>query len=170
MERYYGVPSSRRPDELSLRWTKIPRSSPNISMKSWSWACSRRVCAAFRICFGATSKTTSKAVGFKLNDIHFREFVVQGRPGFLIRHKERKFGRGCIGQWRAQQKGLLKQLEANLVHTANAAAPAFFCWVNCLASWISTCSECSKIFLFSDHYQLPGRPKQIRQMAQCRPA
>jgi glutathione S-transferase len=33
----------------------------------------------------------------------------------FLRHKERKFGRGCINQWRAQQKELLSQLEQRLV-------------------------------------------------------
>ena len=29
----------------------------------------------------------------------------------FIRHKERKFGRGCLEQWREQRGSLLKQLE-----------------------------------------------------------
>src|SRR6185436_10715186 len=33
----------------------------------------------------------------------------------FLRHKERKFGRGCIDQWRAQQKELVGQLEQRLI-------------------------------------------------------
>jgi len=33
----------------------------------------------------------------------------------FLRHKERKFGRGCIDQWRSQAKDLLAQLEHRLV-------------------------------------------------------
>ncbi len=33
----------------------------------------------------------------------------------FLRHKERKFGRGCIDQWRAEQKQMLAQLEQRLV-------------------------------------------------------
>jgi glutathione S-transferase len=33
----------------------------------------------------------------------------------FLRHKERKFGRGCLDQWRVQQKELLAQLEQRLV-------------------------------------------------------
>jgi glutathione S-transferase len=33
----------------------------------------------------------------------------------FLRHKERKFGRGCIDQWRDQQKVLLAQLEQRLI-------------------------------------------------------
>ena len=52
-----------------------------------------------------------EAVGFKLNDIYWREFVTKGDELPFLRHKERKFGRGCVDQWRAQQKDLLRQLE-----------------------------------------------------------
>jgi glutathione S-transferase len=56
-----------------------------------------------------------EAIGFKLNDIYWREVVpLSDQLGFL-RHKERKFGRGCLDQWRAQQKDLLAQLEQRLV-------------------------------------------------------
>src|SRR5437867_1170858 len=42
--------------------------------------------------------------GFKLNDIYYEEMVPpQDRLGF-IRHKERKFGRGCIEKWREQRE------------------------------------------------------------------
>jgi glutathione S-transferase len=54
-------------------------------------------------------------VCFKLNDAYWEEFVPKaGRLAFL-RHKERKFGRGCLDQWRDQQPQLLKQLTAVLV-------------------------------------------------------
>ncbi|MEY4089959.1 MAG: hypothetical protein RJB55_2230, partial [Verrucomicrobiota bacterium] len=52
-----------------------------------------------------------EGIGFKLNDIYFKEFVRADDQLPFIRHKERKFGRGCIDQWRAQQKELLRQLE-----------------------------------------------------------
>jgi len=53
--------------------------------------------------------------GFKLNDIYYEEMVpTRDRLGF-IRHKERKFGRGCLSKWRAQQKELLAELTDALV-------------------------------------------------------
>jgi glutathione S-transferase len=52
---------------------------------------------------------------FRLNDIHWREVVPQREQVAFLRHKERKFGRGCIDQWRAQSKDLLGQLEHRLV-------------------------------------------------------
>ena len=56
-----------------------------------------------------------EGVGFKLNDIYWREVVPASEQVAFLRHKERKFGRGCIDQWRAQQKELLAQLEQRLV-------------------------------------------------------
>ena len=53
--------------------------------------------------------------GFKLNDIYFEEMVPKSdRLGF-IRHKERKFGRGCLEQWRARQVELLRDFSAALL-------------------------------------------------------
>ena len=56
-----------------------------------------------------------EAIGFKLNDVHYREFVAPADQLPFLRHKERKFGTGCIDQWRATRPQLLKQLEAKLV-------------------------------------------------------
>jgi glutathione S-transferase len=55
-----------------------------------------------------------EGVGFKLNDIYFKEFVKPAHQVAFIRHKERKFGRGCIDQWRTNRTGLLRQLEETL--------------------------------------------------------
>jgi glutathione S-transferase len=56
-----------------------------------------------------------EAVGFKLNDIHWREFVPPSDRLEFLRHKERKFGGGCLETWKAQQDVLLAQLEQLLV-------------------------------------------------------
>jgi glutathione S-transferase len=54
-------------------------------------------------------------VGFRLNDISYLPRLpdVVERTMY-IRHKERKFGRGCLDQWRAQAPALLARLEAVL--------------------------------------------------------
>jgi len=56
-----------------------------------------------------------EGIGFKLNDIYWQQEVPPAEQLAFLRHKERKFGRGCIDQWRAQQKDLLAQLEQRLV-------------------------------------------------------
>jgi glutathione S-transferase len=56
-----------------------------------------------------------EGVGFKLDDIYWRKVVPARDQLAFLRHKERKFGRGCLDQWRAQQPELLAQLEQRLV-------------------------------------------------------
>jgi glutathione S-transferase len=56
-----------------------------------------------------------EGVGFRLNDIYWREMVPASDRLRFLRHKERKFGRACIDQWKAEQKELLAQLEQRLV-------------------------------------------------------
>jgi len=52
---------------------------------------------------------------FKLTDIHWREIVPKSDQMRFLRHKERKFGRGCLSLWRAQEADLLRQLEHGLL-------------------------------------------------------
>jgi len=52
---------------------------------------------------------------FKLNDAYFTEFVPRGEQLAYRRHKERKFGRHCLEQWREQENSLRMELEARLV-------------------------------------------------------
>jgi glutathione S-transferase len=52
---------------------------------------------------------------FKLTDIHWREVVPRADQCAFVRHKERKFGRGCLERWRAQESELLAMLEERLL-------------------------------------------------------
>ncbi len=56
-----------------------------------------------------------EGLAFKLNDIHWKEMVPASDRVRFLRHKERKFGRGCLDQWRAQQKEMLTQLRERLI-------------------------------------------------------
>ncbi len=52
---------------------------------------------------------------FRLNDAHYRQFVPPKEQLAYVRHKERKYGRGCLDTWRANQKTLLAELTAVLL-------------------------------------------------------
>jgi len=104
-----------------------------------------------------------EGVGFKLNDIYFKEFVGKSDQVAFIRHKERKFGRGCIDQWRAGRAGLLRQLEENLQPFEKMLVHQPFllggqpCFVDFdLHGMLGN-------FLFTGHYKLPAAQRQIRQ-------
>jgi len=104
-----------------------------------------------------------ESLTFKLNDAYFREFVrPEDQLGF-IRHKERKFGRGCLEQWRTNAKALQAQLTERLLPFEEmltyrpfllGARPRFVDFD--LLGMLET-------LLFSGHYQLPARHPQIRK-------
>ncbi len=56
-----------------------------------------------------------EGIAFKLNDVYWKEFVPAAERLHFLRHKERKFGRGCIEQWRVQQKDLRQVLAQKLL-------------------------------------------------------
>lgn len=107
-----------------------------------------------------------EGVGFKLNDIYFKEFVVQADQVSFIRHKERKFGRGCLQQWRAQKPALLKQLESQLVPFEQMLRPHRFLLGDRPYFVDFDLFGMLENFLYSGHYQLPVRQKQLRSWHQ----
>ena len=104
-----------------------------------------------------------EGVGFKLNDVYFKEFVAKADQVAFIRHKERKFGRSCLDQWRTQQKTMLKQMEALLVPFEQMllhrpfllGERPYFVDFNLLGILEN--------FLYAGHHKLPARHKQIQQ-------
>jgi glutathione S-transferase len=100
---------------------------------------------------------------FRLNDIYWKEFVPANEQLQFLRFKERKFGRGCIDQWRKEQKLWLKKLEERLIPFEIILShqpfllderPRFvdFDLFGMLGN-----------FLYSGHYKLPPRHKEIQK-------
>ena len=97
-----------------------------------------------------------EGAAFRVNDAHYLEFVPAAEQLNYLRFKERKFGRGCIDQWRASQKELQTQLATLLLPFEQMLAtrdflldgqPRFvdFDLWGILAN-----------FLYSGHYSLPA--------------
>ena len=100
---------------------------------------------------------------FKLNDSYACEFVARADFLSYLRHKERKFGRGCLEQWAAQRRAMLQQLEQAIIpfeemlahrHFLMGDRPRFvdFDLWGMLAN-----------FLYSGHYALPKTQPQIKK-------
>lgn len=51
---------------------------------------------------------------FRINDTHWRHNVSKADHLGFVRHKERKFGRGCLDLWTSEKPQLLKGLETAL--------------------------------------------------------
>lgn len=104
-----------------------------------------------------------EGVGFKLNDIHYQENVARSQWLGFVRHKERKFGRGCLELWRARQPELLAEL-ARVLQPCDrmlrgkpfllGERPLFvdFDLWGMLAN-----------FLYSGHYELPADCPHVRE-------
>jgi len=100
---------------------------------------------------------------FRLNDIYWREAVPLTDRLRFLRHKERRFGRGCIEQWKVQRQELLAQLEQRLVPFEEMLMyrpfllderPRFvdFDLFGMLGN-----------FLYSGHYRLPAKHSHLKE-------
>ena len=107
-----------------------------------------------------------EGVGFKLNDVYFKDFVVKADQVAFIRHKERKFGHGCLDQWRAQQKELLKKLEQHLTPFEQMLLHRPFLLGEQPHFVDFNLFGILENFLYSGHYKLPPRHKQIQKWHQ----
>ena len=103
-----------------------------------------------------------EAIGFKLNDIYWKEFVPGGDHLKFLRHKERKFGRGCIDQWRALKPQLLQQLEEKLLPFEEMLTYQPFLLGERPRFADFDLHGMLGNFLFSGHYQLPKAHDHLR--------
>ncbi|MEO5802187.1 MAG: glutathione S-transferase family protein, partial [Verrucomicrobiota bacterium] len=99
---------------------------------------------------------------FKLDDIYWKEIVPKSDQLRFLRHKERKFGRDCLDQWRVEQKTLLNQLSEKLIPFEQMllhrpflldAQPRFVDFD--LFGMLSN-------FLYSGHYKLPAAHTNLK--------
>ena len=100
---------------------------------------------------------------FKLNDSYAREFVAKRDFLSYIRHKERKFGRGCLEAWAVQRKAMLQQLEKALVPFEEMLLHRPFLMGNRPHFVDFDLWGILANFLYSGHYALPKAHPQIKK-------
>jgi glutathione S-transferase len=100
---------------------------------------------------------------FRLNDIYWKEFVPPSDQLPFLRHKERKFGRGCLDQWRKDQKLWLKQLEERLLPFEMMLTHQPYLLEDRPRFLDFDLFGMLENFLYSGHYKLPARHKQIQK-------
>jgi glutathione S-transferase len=162
-QRYYGVPIIRdgktvvfEVDEDSQVLAKYLDQKFKLGLFPWDMEGVQSILWRY-------IENEVEGFGFKLNDIYWKEFVPESDRLLFLRHKERKFGRGCIDQWRAQQKALLVQLENRLMPFEEMLLykpfllderPRFvdFDLYGILGN-----------FLYSKHYRLPAAHSQLKK-------
>ncbi|HEU5396225.1 MAG TPA: glutathione S-transferase N-terminal domain-containing protein [Verrucomicrobiae bacterium] len=99
---------------------------------------------------------------FRLNDIYWKENVPAGEQLQFLRFKERKFGRGCIDQWRRDQKLWLKKLEEQLLPFEMMLTHLPYILDERPRFVDFNLFGMLENFLYSGHYELPRRHKEIR--------
>ena len=100
---------------------------------------------------------------FKLTDIHWRELIPKSDRLLFVRHKERKFGRGCLDQWRAQESELLHQLEARLAPFEEMLRYRDFL-IDARPRFVDfDLSGMLGDFLYTGHYELPKAHTHLTQ-------
>ncbi len=103
-----------------------------------------------------------ESIAFKLTDIHWKEIMPKSDQLLFIRHKERKFGRGCLDQWRAQEGELLTQLEQRLIPFEEMLMHKSFLLEDRPRFVDFDLFGMLGDFLYTGHYQLPAAHTQIR--------
>lgn len=100
---------------------------------------------------------------FKLTDIHWRDLIPKSDRLLFVRHKERKFGRGCLHQWRAQEGELLRQLEERLAPFELMLRHHVFLIEDRPRFVDFDLFGMLGDFLYTGHYELPPAHPQIRR-------
>ena len=162
-ERYYGVPIVRdgrtvvfEVAEDSQVIAKYLDSKLRLDLFPWDiegvqsvlWRC---------------IESDIEGIAFRLNDIHWKEMVPPRERLAFLRHKERKFGRGCIDQWRVHQKDLLAELEQRLIPFEEMLLHRPFLLGDRPRFVDFDLYGMLGNFLYSGHYRLPRAHNRIRQ-------
>ncbi len=103
-----------------------------------------------------------EGAGFRLNDIYWKERIPKARQIHWLRHKERKFGRGCIDQWRKAQNDWLKLLEQRLLPFEEMLAHNAFLLGGQPRFVDFDLFGMLENFLYSGHFELPAAHSQIK--------
>jgi glutathione S-transferase len=103
-----------------------------------------------------------EGAAFRLNDIYWLENVPAAEQLQFLRFKERKFGRGCLDQWRAAQTDWLKQLKDKLLPFEEMLAHQLFLLDGRPRFVDFDLFGMLETFLYSGHYQLTAAHSQIK--------
>lgn len=114
-ERYYGVPIIRDGKNVIFEVSddsqviaKYIDEKLKLALFTWEWE-------GVQTLVWHHIENEVEGLAFRLNDIYWKDFVPQREQLAFLRHKERKFGRGCIDQWRDQRASLVKKLTETLM-------------------------------------------------------
>jgi glutathione S-transferase len=114
-ERYYGVPIIKdgktvvfEIDEQSQVIAKYLDQKLQLGLFPHAWEGVQNIVYRY-------IESEIEDLTFKLNDIHYRKYIPAKDHLSFLRHKERKFGRGCVDQWAQNQEAMIETLGRKLI-------------------------------------------------------
>jgi glutathione S-transferase len=162
-QRYYGVPVIRdgknvifELDEDSQVIAKYLDEELDLGLFPSAWRGVQSVLWTF-------IENEIEGSTFRLNDIYWKENVPAADQLQFLRFKELKFGRGCIDQWRKDQKAWLKKLEDRLIPFEIILSHQQFLLDHRPRFVDFNLYGMLGNFLYSGHYELPPRHKEIQR-------
>lgn len=162
-QRYYGVPTIRdgknvifEVDDNSQVIAKYLDEEMDLGLFPSRWRGVQSVLWNF-------IEDQIEGATFRLNDIYWKENVPAAEQLQFQRFKERKFGRGCLDQWRKEQKTWLKKLEDRLVPFEIILTHQPFLLDERPRFVDFDLYGMLENFLYSGHYKLPARHKAIQK-------
>lgn len=94
---------------------------------------------------------------FRLNDIYWEEMVEASDRCRFVRHKERKFGVGCLDRWKKEQKSILAGFEEALEPFERMLEHQEFLLTNRPLFVDFDLYGMVANFMYSGHYRMPKR-------------
>lgn len=162
-QRYYGVPIVKdgrtvvfETDENSQVIAKYLDTKLNLGLFPAPWE-------GVQTLIWPYIENEIEGLTFRLNDIYYEEMVPRVEHCAFIRHKERKFGRGCLEQWRRQQKALLQELTKRLIPFEQMLVNKPFLLEQRPRFLDFDLFGMLGNFLYSGHYRLPAAHRRLRQ-------
>lgn len=162
-ERYYGVPIIRdgksvifELSEESQVIAKYLDSKLKLGLFPWEWEGVQSI-------LWRHIENDIEGVGFKLNDVYWKEMVPPADRVRFVRHKERKFGRGCLDQWNAQKAEMLALLAQRLIPFEEMLLRKPFLLVQRPLFVDFNLYGMLANFLYSGHYRLPPAHTQLKK-------
>jgi len=161
-QRYYQVPILKdgrqvlfETDDNSQVIAKYLEAKLNLDLFPAHWEGLQRIVWRY-------IENEVEGTAFKLNDAYYREFVPPAEQLGHVRHKERKFGRGCLDQWRANQKQLVAEVARLLVPFEQMLASRPFLLEDRPRFVDFDLWGILANFLYSGHYSLPAVQPKLR--------
>ena len=106
---------------------------------------------------------------FKLNDAHYCEFVPKAQQLAYLRHKERKFGAGCIDHWRENAEALQAELTRRLLPFEDMLLEQPFLLGDVPRFVDFDLHGMLGNFLFTGHYGLPAEHGRLKRWYEALP-